>query len=265
MRKNNIIELLKEESLSLEKIIEQAKKDLRYAPEGSVQIRKHKKGIQFYHYAASKGNTGKYMPAKEQKKAAALVQKRYLTRLIDTAVRQQKILDLFLEKYDPEALKNVFSKENRVRQEIIKPVVLPDSLYSAIWENTEYEKKPFQDDTPAHYTQKNERVRSKSEVLIADALYRSGIPYRYECPLKLGNHVIHPDFTVLRISDRKTLFWEHLGLIDDPDYCGHALQKIELYSSNGLFPGDQLILTAENSKLPLNSTVVDRTIRHFIL
>ena len=33
--------------------------------------------------------------------------------------------------------------------------------------------------------QKNERVRSKSEKIIADMLYHKNIPYKYECPINL--------------------------------------------------------------------------------
>lgn len=49
----------------------------------------------------------------------------------------------------------------------------------------------------------DERVRSKSEVIIADILNQEGIPYRYECPLQLkGWGKVYPDFTVLSERER---------------------------------------------------------------
>ena len=60
----------------------------------------------------------------------------------------------------------------------MKPIDVPDELFAAEWQSFEYERKGFADNLQEHYTRKNERVRSKSEVLIADALYAAGIPYR---------------------------------------------------------------------------------------
>ena len=106
-------------------------------------------------------------------------------------------------------------------------------------------------------------MRSKSEVMIADALSKANIPYRYECPLRLGNAVVHPDFTVLRSSDREIVYWEHFGMMDDPEYCHKALQKIRLYEKCGIYPGIRLIITMETSYLPINLTVIGDAIRTY--
>ena len=67
------------------------------------------------------------------------------------------------------------------------------------------------------YTSKGERVRSKSEVIIADVLNREGVPYRYEYPIYIkGIGKIYPDFTVLNIGIRKEMIWDHFGMMDDP-------------------------------------------------
>ena len=42
--------------------------------------------------------------------------------------------------------------------------------------------KPFEINAPEYYTASGVRVRSKSEVIIADALDHAGVPYRYEYP-----------------------------------------------------------------------------------
>lgn len=48
---------------------------------------------------------------------------------------------------------------------------------------TEYKGKELNDDTMEIYTQKGERVRSKSEKILADYFYYNNISYKYECPL----------------------------------------------------------------------------------
>ena len=108
-------------------------------------------------------------------------------------------------------------------------------------------------------------VRSKSEVMIADALEQAGIPYRYECPLQLGRAILHPDFTLLRIADRKHLYWEHLGKMDDPEYVIKNLRRIRLYEQNGIMPGIDLILTMETSWQPMNLSVIKQMIQTYCI
>ena len=206
--RSSVINTLKEENQFLKETIENARKELSHAPDGSLQIKRHNNGYQFYHRTEPGKSNGKYIRAKDHKTVISLIRKRYLTQLLRAAVKQHQVIEAFLKQYDPNSLKKVFLRESPVRQQFLSPVVLPDSLYIAAWENSEYERKPFYENEPGHFTQKNERVRSKSEVLIADSLYRAGIPYRYECPLQLDKTVFHPDFTILRLSDRKTMYWE---------------------------------------------------------
>ncbi|SFH72967.1 hypothetical protein SAMN04487830_106120 [Pseudobutyrivibrio sp. OR37] len=61
-------------------------------------------------------------------------------------------------------------------------------------------------------------VRSKSEKIIADALEKYNVPYQYEPMLELGYNTIYPDFVVLNLRTRKTVYWEHLGLVSDIEY-----------------------------------------------
>lgn len=265
MLNRQLLQELEEERKTITKIIQDVKKETSKLPSGHVEVRRHGKSVQFYHRENSKSKNGVYIPAADRQKAIDLVQKRYLLRLLSIAGKQEKVLDAFLRSYDNNALMKAYDKEGKLRQPFITPVLLPDPEFAAAWQATEYQGKPIREDTPVHFTQKQERVRSKSEVMIANALFRSGIPYRYECPLYLRNQVIYPDFTVLRMRDRKQVYWEHLGLIDDLEYRNHALQRIRLFEENGIFPGDELILTVETYKMPLNSLVVKAIIQHYLL
>jgi len=114
---------------------------------------------------------------------------------------------------------------------------------------------------PTIYTEKKERVRSKSEKIIADMLYHKNIPYKYECPINLkGLGMIYPDFTCLRLADRKTILWEHLGMMTDPIYCQKAMKKIDIYAKNGFIQGRDIIYTFESEKYSLNTMSVENLI-----
>ena len=60
----------------------------------------------------------------------------------------------------------------------------------------EYQKK-FYEAALIHRTARGELVRSKSEVIVADALFEKGIDYTYEKDLNFGSDGIKsPDFTI---------------------------------------------------------------------
>ena len=64
-------------------------------------------------------------------------------------------------------------------------------------------------------TAKGERVRSKSEKILADYFYSRKIPYHYEKPLHLrGYGIVYPDFTLLSRKTRREVYWEHEGLVE---------------------------------------------------
>ena len=99
-------------------------------------------------------------------------------------------------------------------------------------------------------------------MIIADRLYLNGIPYKYECPIKVGDEIIHPDFTILRISDRKILYLEHCGMLDDPKYADDLVRRASLYALEGIVMGDRLFYTFESSKTPLDVRVMEALINN---
>jgi len=83
-------------------------------------------------------------------------------------------------------------------------------------------------------TRKGDRVRSKSEVIIANLLYNSGISYEYEKKLfYTKTKWIEPDFTIS--IDSKEFYWEHLGMLGIESYDDRWLEKLNIYQK--YFPG----------------------------
>lgn len=75
-----------------------------------------------------------------------------------------------------------------------------DAYFAKSWLDEGFRGLGFDErDTTEFFSEKGERMRSKSEVLIANALYKRGIPYKYECPVLLPSGIMkYPDFTVLK-------------------------------------------------------------------
>jgi ATP-dependent DNA helicase RecQ len=97
-----------------------------------------------------------------------------------------------------------------------------------------------------HQTENGIWVRSKSEVIIANILFRSNIEFEYEEKLYYGNGKWkEPDFTV-RYND-KIWYWEHLGMLGDEKYNQHWQDKKKLYKEIGIY--DQVLITKESAVL----------------
>ncbi|MBR9846683.1 MAG: ATP-dependent DNA helicase RecQ [Algicola sp.] len=97
-----------------------------------------------------------------------------------------------------------------------------------------------------HQTENGIWVRSKSEVIIANILFRSNINFEYEEKLyyKKGKWK-EPDFTVRH--NGKIWYWEHLGMLGDEKYNQHWQDKKKLYKKIGVY--DKVIITKESAVL----------------
>ena len=96
-----------------------------------------------------------------------------------------------------------------------------------------------------HRTLSGDMVRSKSEVIVANILHQSGIPFAYEVPLRGRDGTYYlPDFTIE--WQGKTYYWEHLGMLDIYDYKQKWERKKAWYREHF---SDQLLTTQETSTL----------------
>ena len=85
-----------------------------------------------------------------------------------------------------------------------------------------------------HRTSKGLAVRSKSELLIAEALLSADVAFEYEKPLTLGGMTRYPDFTIEDEISGRTVYWEHLGMLDRQDYRASWERKLTWYRANGI-------------------------------
>ena len=131
-------------------------------------------------------------------------------------------------------------------------------------QNEKYEKKKGTDQY-GFITKCGVKVKSKSELIIADNLYYNNIPYKYERPMKLKGIVVHPDFTILNTKTRREVIWEHFGMMDNPEYAQTAVRKKQDYNFEGYFEGDNLIITMETKNAQLNSKQIEMIIQRKFL
>ena len=115
-----------------------------------------------------------------------------------------------------------------------------------------------------YQTIRGENVRSKSEVIIADALFNHDLPYVYEYPFTFPNGKTSlVDFAVMHPITMQVFYWEHFGMLDNEQYVNDAVRKLNIYEKYGLYPGENLIITRETSSIPFSSAKVEQVIQRF--
>jgi len=246
----------------INEIIKQIEKKLKTLPEGGLSIKHISNKTYFYLTGTEDGE--RLIKQNEKQLLSDLVQKRYLKQVLKSSRKEADALQKLQNEYPSLPAEDIYDQLSGDLKKYAKRIGLADDQYVRKWENKTYDPKPFKDGYPVYLTMKGERVRSKSEVIIADRLYANGIPYKYECPLIIGNEVIHPDFSILRVSDRKVVYLEHCGKADDPEYQEDMVPRINKYILAGIYEGEKLFLTFEADGTPLDVRVLDAMInRHF--
>ena len=241
-------EKLMEEKEYLSGIVTKAKSGEKHYPNGKLRISKDKGIVRFYHCMEGDG-LGKYIPKTNEQLPRELAQKTYDAAVIKKAeVRLKQIAKILLDYQDDE-IEQIYLSCHEDRKALIMPVEQTKEQRIKLWLEEPYKGKEFPEGTPMILTERGERVRSKSEKILADYFYAKGIPYLYEKPLYLNGYgIVYPDFTFYSPKIRKEIYWEHEGMMDSQEYARAAVKKINSYQMNGIFPGERLILTYETTQ-----------------
>lgn len=265
------MEKIKERLALLKMVKTDIEEKMSSFPAGSLESKSELGIFRYYKYLNKKLI---YLSANQKEEIKFLEKKLYYTKLLDSIENEET----FLAKIQDLAKKisgfeSVFLNIPEEKRHLIKPyetkILLSDEEIS-VWKRNCWFRKNS-DSENSFYTQNGEKVRSKSEVIIADRLFSFGVPYVYESSLTLQEEntsktfAMYPDFLVLNRRTGKQYWWEHFGMLDNPEYCEMCQRKIEIFAFNGIFPGENLIITTESSKHNFNTMYADLLIKKFLL
>lgn len=242
----------------LEEMLEIVESRLQDPVSGRMEVVKRKNKAEFYKCTGpgpDSVRTRTYLKHADIEEARRLAQAAYDKKALKIISGQIKAADAFLKRWDEDKLKTLYRRMAPERRQLIEPVEVDDETYAAQWLNKVYEPGRFDPDYPEIYTNNGERVRSKSEKIIADELLRRNIPYLYEYPFIIEGRKVRPDFYMLNVRTRKAFIMELLGMMDDPDYAKNNVRKLNSYAREGFIPGKNLILLYETQNQPVDMTV----------
>jgi hypothetical protein len=255
--------MLLQEQKHLESIINKLKENTNTTPEGRLRISVDH-GVARY-YQCIEDRYGKFIPRENELLPRQLAQKTYNDAVVKVAEARVRLITRCLKGYSDDEIEQLFKSLHPERQKLINPVEPTFSQLETKWYSEPYIGKAFIEGTPVIISEKGERVRSKSEKILADYFYRNNILYKYEKPVYLAGYgTVYPDFTFLSKRLRKEIYWEHEGMMDKPEYAIKAVKKLNSYHMNGIIPGERLILTFETEQDVLDSRVVSDLVDKYL-
>jgi len=266
-------ELLKEKTEELERLTEQVRPLLDNTPEGVLWTKKERGKTRYFRYNPER-KTETYLGYDKAEEIKALETKNYLSKLVETAEKEKMLLEEMGEKLDSlPRWQNVFYEIPEEKKHMIGPLNISLDYFSDInlerWKMNRFNNRNNR--PSANVTLNGEYVKSKSELIIADRLRCAGVPYHYEKAKLIADENAgrymkwHPDFRVLNRRTGREYWWEHLGRMGDPEYFATNIFKLEMYAKNGIYPGDNLIITMESDSVQLGIEYVDMLIKRFLL
>ena len=131
----------------------------------------------------------------------------------------------------------------------------PQGMDEKMWLSLNRKKNFPQSENPKyrehliHSTTFGLMVRSKNESQIAEKLMVPELEFYYERALALrtpdGRDItVYPDFTIC-LPDGRVVYWEHAGMLGDPEYAKRHCEKLRLYYYNGIYEPKNLIVTCD--------------------
>ena len=208
----------------------------------------------FYYYMCDP-QTGKrrYLGAESNRKVQLIKEVRFCKELLKRADKDKRLLRHLIDVYCPieydavnESLPHTYrgaeilfgnqtqpdkrAREWKKRKEALKnsvPIIYPEDLKHTAIDGT--------------------RVRSKSELDIANMLFTNNVPYIYECPYFFDGEIIRFDFTALSTIDYESeIIVEHQGMMDLDTYRGKYMHTLLTCLSNGLTQNTDIFFTFED-------------------
>ncbi|MBR4733853.1 MAG: hypothetical protein IK081_13915 [Lachnospiraceae bacterium] len=258
---------LKEQLMEIKRLLVNVKKRRKAhegLPEGSLRVT-NSKGFPQYYFREKGTEKAVYVPAKDRAIIPKLIQREYENKAFIALEEAHRNMESFLKKYDPKCLDEIYDNLCTGRKEYVNPIAITDEEYVKQWmEENPGEQNSFPEQGK-YETEQGEKVRSKSEKILADTFHKMKIPYCYEPKVLLNDHkVAYPDFACLNVRTRKTVYWEHLGLLNENEYASKNYLKIEAYEKSGILLGDKLLISMETAENPLDVSLIRRKIERFL-
>jgi hypothetical protein len=242
-----------------EKQVEIYKAHLKEAPKGKLAVQKDRNNRdQFLHIYTDGNERIRNGINSDEELIRALAKKEFAhkaLKILEPDIRALKKLISSLTPFDPDAILKSMNKAYAClpeeyffdRRVLASSLSLDEPLRRKIersraWGDSNYEECEFHSDNKTQISSRGKHMRSKSELLIIEKLYEYEIPHHYDEIVRIDGKIVVPDFIFRDVMD-EPFYWEHLGMMDDPEYARRNMKKLSDCYRAGIIPGVNLILS----------------------
>ena len=244
-------ELYKHEK-ELESIIKKLDTRQKLDFDGHIKIIKNKTGASYIHYKNDKYI--RTLSSDDKSTIQSYFQSNYENKVYKKSKKLLPTIKRLNKLYEDNLIDDIYDNLDSIKKSIVKPIRKTKKQISEEWLSEGYRSLSIP----------KEEFRSKSEYIITSKLKSKAIPFKYEKELLLREYGrVYPDFTIFDPNTKQEIYWEHFGMMDDPDYRDKTYKKIQAYMDNGYLPGINFIMTFERNVKPLNYKLVDKMISEY--
>jgi len=269
-----------EEILTLyEDLRDRYKTELDHSPEGSLLYQTKGDHVQFLHSFIQNGKRERQGINRKPELIKALAKKEFDTRAYRILSNNVDAIREAISRqipFDPAQILQSMTKAYGLLPEeyffdhdklIITPG-LSEDVMEKIKRHEEWWRKPYKEywgypERKTKLTSRGQYVRSISELLIAEALYKYSIPFHYEEELEANRKTFAPDFT-FEGRNFDLFFLDYFGMMDNENYARRNFSKLNEYYDAGLIPGDNLIVAFDSQGI-MNAGVIEAIIENEII
>ena len=262
-----------------EKLSDLFKSELESSPDGKLIYQNNGQYKQFIHLINENGKRIRKGINTDSEMIKALARKEFNSKASKIFSNNITALRKAIDKqipFDPDQILQSMTKAYALlpeqyffdRDKLIITAGLDDDLLKKVKRHEEWWRKPYKEywgypENKTKTTSRGQKVRSISEMLIAEALYKYSIPFHYEEELEAYGKTFAPDFT-FEGGDYRPFYLDYFGMMDNTKYAKRNIIKLDDYYDIGLIPGDNLIVVFD-AKGIMNAAVIEGIIKNEII
>lgn len=250
-------------------LLGQMQKELAKLPEGTLQRRIRQNRVEYY---TRVDGSQLYIPKSQHSLVNDLKRRRVLETAESIAKGNIKAMERLLKEYEPldfEKIERSLPQSYRGLEQVRPNFAPGEKIFCGVkGQHFTQSENPFMREKLVNSTYFGLKTRSKSEAIIAEALYRAGFSVYYEKRIILydefGNQkTAYLDF-VVPLTVEYEMGWEHNGLLDDDAYLERNVEKLRLYHLNGIYQPKNLIITADKSGGGLDNEYIECLVQNYL-
>lgn len=260
-------------------LLDEFKTGLEQSPDGHLLHQMKRSNIQFLHVFNQNGKRIRRGINSKPALIKALAKKEFDRRAYEIISNNVDAINEAISKqipFDPDRILSSMDKAYALlpeeyffdRDKLVVAAGLDGEALGRIKRHEEWWRKPYKEywgypERKNKTTSRGQKVRSISELLIAEALYKHSIPFHYEEELEADGRIFAPDFT-FEGRDYRMFYLDYFGMMSDRNYAKKNFIKLDDYYNIGLIPGDNLIVVFDSSGI-MNAGVIEAIIEHEVI